>query len=968
MEKKSYQLDFQKIRRKTQIKDAYSFNIYLKNIFSDLSNRESSDKKKKGIEKITFIEYMNLPFVVGEKLFNVLDINKNGKLENDEFIKGITNLYLGRLEDTQKIIFDMLDFDSDGIIIPEDSRLLIIFIKNLLNQQNQQTDIIKLKSNSNKVLTDEENIEEINNLINNFFNGKKKMNFVEYKNSIENINSDVFFLFIYFLYNNKPFKENSIRIIRLMGNSSHVFSSMNSSMCSDMDNEENKSVKGKSKIRRPSKILSSFMSDIISNLDINEIENECVDYNSDEESDNDYNEDIFLNTEEYEISYDHSKMNIPYLLPKSLNELKNDNDFIKKNSFNKKYLGTKITDKSFYNFIKKNTKKNQNTDNHENKNIYYYDYYNSNENANFDKTNQVGKNSGPLNKLLEKKIEENSQEISDADKFLKNLKKGIEKSRKYNYNDKINLDCKKLETLKDEKNSYFNIKLNVECDTKRNKNSTFQVNSMIKNLSNFSLNEKIINNEIEINLNEIKSHGSIKYKNIKESFFIKNDDVSINNQTNPIFDSGRKLFCNISDSVNSLSNNLMFDEKIVNDIIYENYIFKSKNNNKLKKYYIVLIGMDLFYFSNHNKKKLRGMHNLSGSYILEGDSIIKVHQENRQSKFKSNLSGNNSNLNSSTKGKIETVLYYPFKLIFKKKPRNYYCSDEKEAKLWIKHIRSVTKFREIKDYYKLGKDLGSGKFGMVKKGANKLTEKVYAIKSIKKNLLNTKEYEMVKTEIEIMKFCRHKNIVNFYDSFEDIEYIHLILEYLSGGNLSSYLYKQTVLLSEERIKELIFQIGSVINYLHYFGIIHRDLKPENTMMTDIGNTAQIKIIDFGLSKILGVNENSKEAYGTLSFAAPEVLSKIDYNKKIDIWSIGIILYFLICGYLPFNDNDNDFSKIADSIKSGNIKYDKKIWMKISPQCLELVQKCLERNVNKRLDINEFLKHPWFSKNKKYLII
>ena len=94
-------------------------------------------------------------------------------------------------------------------------------------------------------------------------------------------------------------------------------------------------------------------------------------------------------------------------------------------------------------------------------------------------------------------------------------------------------------------------------------------------------------------------------------------------------------------------------------------------------------------------------------------------------------------------------------------------------------------------------------------------------------------------------------------------------------------------------------------------------------------------------------------------------AETDYNNKIDIWSIGIIIYFLICGYLPFNDEGNNFSRIANDITKGAIKYDERIWNKISLQGIDIVEKCLERDLNKRLNIKEFLKHPWFSKNKKY---
>jgi len=234
--KKTYKLDFQKIRSKTQVKDIIYFEIYLKNVFSDLAKRDGNNKESKGIDKITFIDYMNLPFIVGEKIFNVIKKNKDGYLSQNDFVTEIINLYVGGLEETQKIIFKMLDFDLDGTIIPEDSRLLISFIKNLADPPQRLLNNIKVKPRA--VLSDEDNLKEINLIINNFFNNKPVMTFEEYKYNIENVNSDVFFLFICFLYNNKPFNNNSIKILKLLKNTILASSSRSNSVSCLMVNCE----------------------------------------------------------------------------------------------------------------------------------------------------------------------------------------------------------------------------------------------------------------------------------------------------------------------------------------------------------------------------------------------------------------------------------------------------------------------------------------------------------------------------------------------------------------------------------------------------------------------------------------------------------------------------------------------------------------------------------------------------------
>jgi Ca2+-binding EF-hand superfamily protein len=197
---------------------------------------------------------MNIPYIVGEKLFNVFDSNKNSFLTESEFVSGIINLYSGSLEETEKVIFDLLDFDFDGKIIPEDSRLLISFIKNLANAPNEILKKIKPRN----TLSDEEDLEEINIIIKNFFGEYSVMNFEEFKNQIESHNSDVFFLFICFLYNNKPYFESSIRVLKQSSKSNvNINSSRNSFLNSSFDNSFNAGKKAR--IRSPSIIFKNFI-------------------------------------------------------------------------------------------------------------------------------------------------------------------------------------------------------------------------------------------------------------------------------------------------------------------------------------------------------------------------------------------------------------------------------------------------------------------------------------------------------------------------------------------------------------------------------------------------------------------------------------------------------------------------------------------------------------------------------------
>ena len=141
------------------------------------------------------------------------------------------------------------------------------------------------------------------------------------------------------------------------------------------------------------------------------------------------------------------------------------------------------------------------------------------------------------------------------------------------------------------------------------------------------------------------------------------------------------------------------------------------------------------------------------------------------------------------------------------------------------------------------------------------------------------------------------------DLFEDDRYFYLILELLNGGDLFDYLEKRNFHISEERARELFKQIANAVAYIHQFGIVHRDLKIENIIMSDNSEQSVPKLADFGMVKILGPAEKTQERLGTVAYAAPEVLRKKPYTKKVDVWSLGIILYMLLGETLPFYSMD-----------------------------------------------------------------
>jgi serine/threonine protein kinase len=149
-----------------------------------------------------------------------------------------------------------------------------------------------------------------------------------------------------------------------------------------------------------------------------------------------------------------------------------------------------------------------------------------------------------------------------------------------------------------------------------------------------------------------------------------------------------------------------------------------------------------------------------------------------------------------------------------------------------------------------------------------------------------------------------------------------------------------------------------IKYLHQFGIVHRDLKPENIMLTEANEFGKVKIMDFGLSKILGSKEKSVEGFGTLTFVAPEVLVRTPYNKEIDIWSLGVILYLMLSGVLPFDDENDNEEVIAKLTVFSQVKFPNEYWSNRSELVIDLIKKCLTKDPNERIKIDKILEHEW----------
>ena len=167
------------------------------------------------------------------------------------------------------------------------------------------------------------------------------------------------------------------------------------------------------------------------------------------------------------------------------------------------------------------------------------------------------------------------------------------------------------------------------------------------------------------------------------------------------------------------------------------------------------------------------------------------------------------------------------------------------------------------------------------------------------------------------------------------------MENLSGGDLFTYLEKRNFEIDEKRAKMLSHQMSTALYYLHSFGVAHRDLKPENILMVSDADDSDLKIVDFGLSKIIGPNESSLDPFGTLSYVAPEVLLQKPYGKEVDLWSLGVITYLLLSRVLPFDDEED--KEIARQTIQDAPDFSFEPWDQITDDAKDIVAKLLQKN-------------------------
>lgn len=255
--------------------------------------------------------------------------------------------------------------------------------------------------------------------------------------------------------------------------------------------------------------------------------------------------------------------------------------------------------------------------------------------------------------------------------------------------------------------------------------------------------------------------------------------------------------------------------------------------------------------------------------------------------------------------------------------------------------------------YKLGRLLGQGTFAKVYYARNVNTNQSVAIKVInKEKILRIGLIDQIKREISVMRLVRHPNIVQLYEVMASKTKIYFAMEYVKGGELFARVAKGK--LKEDLARKYFQQLIGAVDFCHSRGVYHRDLKPENLLLDENGD---LKISDFGLSALYDSTTNDGLLYttcGTPAYVAPEVFNKKGYDgAKADIWSSGVVLFVLLAGYLPFQDQN--VIEMYKKISTGDFKCPK--WF--PPQARKLVWKILDPNPRTRLSIAKIMENCWF---------
>lgn len=264
--------------------------------------------------------------------------------------------------------------------------------------------------------------------------------------------------------------------------------------------------------------------------------------------------------------------------------------------------------------------------------------------------------------------------------------------------------------------------------------------------------------------------------------------------------------------------------------------------------------------------------------------------------------------------------------------------------------------------YRVGKELGTGTYSVVREVRHVNSGKWYAAKVIDKRHMAGREH-LVRNEVIVLKKVSrgHESILTLVDYFETEDSLYLVTELAKGGELFDRLYARGFI-RESAAAKLVKAITGGVQHLHNHGIVHRDLKPENILFKSPTSPSRLLICDFGLSRIIDDENLSMlmTTVGTPSYMAPEIFKKTGHGKPVDIWAIGVITYFLLCGYTPFDSESP--AEEREAILNGHVKFEpQEYWIHITRHASDFILSCLKPDPKDRPTAEELLNSPFLTK-------
>ena len=253
-------------------------------------------------------------------------------------------------------------------------------------------------------------------------------------------------------------------------------------------------------------------------------------------------------------------------------------------------------------------------------------------------------------------------------------------------------------------------------------------------------------------------------------------------------------------------------------------------------------------------------------------------------------------------------------------------------------------------------ELGKGATGQVFGGSRKADGTVAAIKIIYRRKLNPSNATVIANEANALKKLEHVNITKLYDMYEDRVAYYMCMEMIRGGELFDRIIKKERY-SEVEARSICYEILIGIKHCHDRNIVHRDLKPDNLMMASPDDDSAIKIVDFGFA-VESHGMDLSGTYGTPNYMAPEIWNQEPHGKPVDMFSFGVIVYILLCGYPPFSSDKT--ARLKRLICTCTFAFHEEYWAQVSAEAKDFISKLIVVDMNARLTVDQALQHPWVS--------